>query len=643
MPTVDTTHEAAVPAAAAPSRPRLFRRARALEARAHWIAAFSLGCMALLLVHAAITESPTMDEPSHVVRGMSYLSTGDARLSFGHPPLGNLLQGIPGWLLDRPIDFRSMPGWEEGWSVPRVATHYFTRDYERARVALVGGRLMTAALTLLLGAYLYRFCLRWGRLRAAATVFLYSFFPLFLAHGHLATTDMPLTVATTIAMGEFVRWLESRSRIRFLTFSVAAGAAFATKFSALFLIPALVLAGLVHAVVGRGPLAARPLRTRLSLLARDVALVAVVAIVVVNAAFGFQRTGWSVGRILAEPEPENWITTPYRGEMLEELSLLPSLPSWLPVPLPYPWVFGLHSVDAQDERGHGGWFFGEQRSSPLYFPVLTVVKQPAAILLLLLAGAWLCFARRRFPGIPTLAFWIAPALLLFVSLFSDIQIGVRHLLPIFPFLVIGAGWAATALGFVAPLASAILLVAAAAEAVASAPSYLGHFSWAIGGPKPGHRISIIAEDWGQDVRHLAAFVKTRRLSPLYYRPYGVSARFEMKRFGASFRRFDCKPKGEGPAWIAVHASHAVRWKKRCGPIELDRRPDAVVNEHIWLFRIDAPPPADPQAAKGPVPMPVPAAASTDASSLGPAALRSRLSPTARPTLLPQGSPQGSPQ
>ncbi len=596
MPGPDGTLDEEIAPASAPStRPRTFRRMKAIEARSHWIAAFSLGCMAALLVHAALSESPTMDEPSHVTRGMSFLSTGDARLSFGHPPLGNLLQGIPGWLLDRPIDFRSMPGWRDGWSVPRVATHYFTSDYERARAALVGGRLVTAALTLLLGVYLYRFCLRWGRLRAAATVFLYALFPIFLAHGHLATTDMPLTVATTVAVGEFVRWLESRSPFRFLWFSAAVGVAFATKFSALFLIPALVLAGVVHAASGRGPLGRRPLRERLWLMVRDIGLVAVVAILVVNAAYGFQRTGWTVARILAEPEPENWITTPYRGELLEELSILPSLPSGLRIPLPYPWLFGLHSIDAQDERGHGGWFWGEHGASPLYFPVLTAIKQPAAILLLLLAGAWIFIRRRRFPVITTLAFWIAPALLLFASIFSDIQIGVRHLLPIFPFLVIGAGWAATALVLVARTPAAIVLMAAAAESIASAPSYLGHFSWAIGGPRSGHRISMIGEDWGQDVRSLATYAKAHGLSPLYYRRYGVTTPLEMKRFGAPFRPFSCKTPVKGPAWIAVHANQVVRWKRRCGPIELYRAPDAVVNEHIWIYRVEPAPPKAPVA------------------------------------------------
>lgn len=558
-----------------------------LQARSGSIAALSLTCMALLLVHGALTESPTNDEPSHLVRGMSYLSTGDARLSFGHPPLGNLLQGIPGWLLDRPLDLHTLRGWKEGWNVAPVTRTYFNRDYERARAALVGGRLVTVALTLLLGVYLYRFSLRWGRERAALTVFLYSFFPLFLAHGHLVTTDMPLTVLTTIAIGEFVRWQEGRSWIRFLSFSFAAGAAFVTKYNALFLIVSLGLAGLLVAVLGAGPLGARPLRSRLAILCRDFALVTIIAIFVVNLAYGFQRTGWTVERTLAAPEPINWITAPHKGELLEELSILPSLPSWLPIPLPYPWVFGLHTIKGQNARRHGGWFWGKQQTSPLYFPVLAVIKLPAAFLLLLLMGAWLFFRQRRLPALLSLALWIPPVLLLGASLFSSIQIGVRHLLPIFPLLVIGAGWAASTLASlsVAAVPLALVLLALVAETVSAAPSYLGHFSWAIGGPKVGHRISMIAEDWGQDVRWLAAYAKERRLDPLYYQPYGSTAAREMKRFGASYRRFGCKTKVEGPAWIAVHANQVVRWKQRCGPIDLGQRPDATVKEHIWLYRI----------------------------------------------------------
>jgi len=569
-----------------------------LDRYATKLAAAALILMGALLSHAALLESPTIDEPNHVMRGLAFLSTGDARLSVAHPPLGNLAQGVPGYLLDRPIDVESLRGWDNGWNVGSVLQSYFARDYERARTALVGGRLITALLTVLLGVYLYFFSLRWGRKRALYTVLLYSVFPLFLAHGHLVTTDVPLALASTIAVGEFVRWAESRRWLRFATFSLAVGAAMSIKFSALFLIPALGLCGLVLTLRGGGPLEGLALKTRLLRLGRDLALVTLVAIFVVNASYGFQRTFWSVERTLEHPEPVNWVTQRYKNEMLEQLSSLPTLPSWLPIPLPYPWVYGLHSISAQNERGHAGWFMGSREPTPLYFPIMSVVKTPLAVLVLLGAALWLAFRRRRWPGANAeLALWVAPLLLFVLSLFSDIQIGVRHLMPMFPFVLMGAGWALATISIRLPVVAASIFALAAAEGVLSAPTYLGHFSWAIGGPKVGHRINMVAEDWGQDIRALGEYANEHELEPLYYQPYGRTASRELRRFGVKFQTFSCRTRLTKPAWVAIHGNQVVRWKRDCGPIAQDRIPDAKVNEHIFLYWVDpkkgaAPPRSD---------------------------------------------------
>jgi len=563
-----------------------------IHRHAHTLAAVLLFGMGLLLVHAALTQSPTIDEPNHLTRGMAYLTTGESKLSYAHPPLANLLQAVPGALLGAPVDFTAANGWEEA-EVERLARHYFRADYESARRALVAGRLVTAAITLLLGLYLYRFALRFGRLRAVLALALFALHPLFLAHGSLVTTDLPVTAAMFVSIGEFVRWVQSRSRLRFWTFALATGAAFATKFSALALVPMLACVGLAIAVGRGGPWGERPLGWRLLLLGRDFVLVALVSIVVVNASYSFQRTLWTVEETLAAPEPRNWITKKWKGNMLEELSALPDLPGWLPLPLPYTWVYGLHSIKAHNERGHVGWFLGEQEPSRLYFPIMAAIKTPAAILLLLLAGLGIALWRRaragrvRFPAPAHLALWVAPLFLLGTSTFAEIQIGVRHVLPIFPFVALGAGHAATLLALRQPLALAGVLVLAAAETVGSAPRFLGHFSWAIGGSRVGHTISMVGEDWGQDVASLGELVRERGLLPLFYQPYGFQTPLELKRTGVPFRTWNCKTQLRAPAWVAIHAARLVRWRgEGCGAVRKDARPAFRVGEHIWVYRVE---------------------------------------------------------
>ena len=58
-----------------------------------------LAAQALLLAEAALSDSPVVDEPMHVTRGLVFWATGDTRLSVAHPPLANVLQAIPGALI----------------------------------------------------------------------------------------------------------------------------------------------------------------------------------------------------------------------------------------------------------------------------------------------------------------------------------------------------------------------------------------------------------------------------------------------------------------------------------------------------------------------------------------------------------------
>ena len=566
-----------------------------IRRHAHLLAATLLLAMGALLVHAAVTQSPTIDEPNHLTRGMSYLSTGDSRMSYAHPPLANALQAIPGWLISDPIDFRKM-GEDRAWIVESMARVYFRGDYEQARAALIAGRMVTVAITLLLGLYLYSFALRFGRLRAVLTLALFALHPLFFAHGSLVTTDMPVTAAMTVAVCEFVRWVQTGARLRFATFALATGVALSTKFSALGLIPSRGVPGLILAVGNKGPWAGRPLPRRLLVLGRDLLAVTAIAILVVNASYSFQRTGWTVERTLAAPEPKNWITAKHKGQLLEELSVLPSLPEWLPLPVPYTWTYGLYSIVAHNERGHVGWFLGAMEPSKLYFPLLSTIKTPAAILLLLLIGAglglWRMVAARRIrlPAASHLALWVVPILILISSLKAEIQIGVRHMLPIFPFVVMGAAHAATFLALKQPVVLAGLLALGAAELAGTAPRFIGHFSWAIGGPKVGHRISMVGEDWGQDVGELGRIAVAQGLEPLYYQPYGFASTRELLHFGAKFRSYSCKTKIEEPAWVAIHGANQVRWRRsKCGVIGRDAEPDFTIGEHIRVYRVEPKP------------------------------------------------------
>jgi hypothetical protein len=308
---------------------------------------------------------------------------------------------------------------------------------------------------------------------------------------------------------------------------------------------------------------------------------------VVNASYLFQQTGWSAGAILAHPEPSSPHTEEVEGVATEAYSPVSHLPAWMPVPLPYPFVFGAATIRAQHEAGHGGRLFGLKTMTPAYFPVLLVVKTPAAILALLACAAVATRRWLRYRRALTSPLLIVPFVLLLALLPSRIQIGVRHALPIVPFLLLPASLAALALAQRRPLWTAGLGLLLIAELAITHPRHISHFSWLIGGPAVGHRVNIVGEDWGQDVGRFGRFAEERGLFPLHYVPYGHITPLELAATGVPFEKAGCRPGNHprGPGWLAVHAAKLVRREKPCGPIPVGATPDAVFEHHIFVFRL----------------------------------------------------------
>jgi hypothetical protein len=161
--------------------------------------------------------------------------------------------------------------------------------------------------------------------------------------------------------------------------------------------------------------------------------------------------------------------------------------------------------------GHDSYLFGQFRNTGwwYFFPVVLAVKTPLGLLGLTFAGAALVV--RRFRSVPwQQAFTVLfPIAILAVSMTSRIDAGVRHILPIYPFAAVLAGFAAAeAIRWRrgAGLLAIVLAAAIAAESLQAHPDYLSHFN-ALAGRHPEKILAESDLDLGQDLHRLSLRMK----------------------------------------------------------------------------------------------------------------------------------------
>ena len=346
--------------------------------------------------------APTVDEPTHLVSGLAFWTERDTRLSWANPPLGNIIPALFAISTAQRGDLSRLPQWSEArfWE---LSIAYAEENYGAFRLQLQRARLGVILLTMLMGIYMYAWCFeQFGQPAALFTLTSLLFNPIVLAHGRLMTSDLAIMFCIVLAVGEFVLYLQRPGWGRLATMALAVGAAFATKWSAIALIPVLLAFALNQAWRGRGRFAAaEPRPRRLLRLVGEVVLVSLVAIAVINASYRFQRTLWTVDRILSEPESPQLYARSYAGQMLEEESPLPRLPGWLRIPVPYTYLFGAVQIKVHNKKGQKVWFMEElkQHGSVFYFPTLIAAKTPPALLVLLFAGLLGALARHQAPDL----------------------------------------------------------------------------------------------------------------------------------------------------------------------------------------------------------------------------------------------------
>jgi hypothetical protein len=456
-------------------------------------------------------SSQTNDEGARIVGGYAYLTRGDFRLDIVQPPLLKELSALP--LLFLGLDFPSPD------SVPPVAGKSRAGAYRlgepflyRNRVSgdtiLFLARLPILVLSLLLGLMIFVWGRRlFGPRGALLALALYVLDPNVVAHSGLATTDIGAALFFLLAVVTFDAWIKRPSLLSLLGFGATLGGAMAAKYSSLWLLPILGALGLFHV------------------------------------AWRSKRPGHRSSPVPGVPglEPPERQAPRVRSLMLGALAA--AAIAGLVLALSYglkglPAYFaGLDYGVRKSEGGYTAYLMGETSQSGwwYYFLFSYLVKTPPGTLFVVGASMVAAlFGRRRSPEDEAPLF-IPIILITVITCFWRVNIGLRHLLPLYPFLYISAGRLAffparettagaprarrraLALGSRAlPAAIAVCLAWNALEAASISPRNLAYFNRFVGGPTQGHLYLLDSNlDWGQASKTLRRFM-TRAGVPMIY-------------------------------------------------------------------------------------------------------------------------------
>ena len=490
-----------------------------LQRRAVWIVIglIALGSLRIALTYTVFNH--TSDEPAHIACGMQWLDQGKYTYEAQHPPLTRVMVALVPYLA-------GVRGNRQG-----------DMNFEGTTILYGGGP----------GQYDWRLALSragnlpffwlacwmvflWGRKilgpsAGVVAVLIFSMIPTVLAHAGLSTTDMGVTACMAAAMYASLRLIEEPGVKTAAWFGLAMGLMVLSKFSALVYYPAAAALAFALWVWATRPRIAEVAR-RAARLLPWIAGGGVFAFFLIWAGYRF-----SFGKN-----------------------------AYLPFPAPFPELFaGVHAVADHNSAGHLSYLFGQLQMDGwwYFFPVLMAVKLPLALLALIAIGLW----KRPKGGQDGWIFGIAvaiPLAMLAVAMAARINIGIRHILPMFPFLALiaaaGAMWLMEAgrQQTWARWTLAIALVWLCGSSLAAHPDYLAYFN-ALAGDHP-ERIAVDSDlDWGQDIKRLGERLKELNAPSVAFTPT-IEISLASLGFPPHVRS---NPDAPAPGWNAVQM---VQWK-----------------------------------------------------------------------------------
>jgi hypothetical protein len=501
-------------------------------------------CLLLLIFGLQIAttvhqESLTWDEGDHIFSGYMSWKTHDFGFNPEHPPLMKLLGTLP--LLALPMH------------VPPDQHRYFKaeayldgRDMlfadgpDHAKMMTFRVRMATGILSIVLGLLVFLAAYEMFGVGAGfVALILLVFEPNVLAHGAFVTTDIGVSCFFFASIYAFYRYCKAPSIGRLLVAGLATGLALATKHSAVLLLPMLV--SLVACEVIFRFRDEPRVKRGLNLIGA-LAAIGAVALVVLWAFYGF-RYNARPGNLRLDPSLVDYVKplSPNEARGILQLAKLHILPE--------SYLYGLADVRSM-ANGMPSYFLGKVYAHGIwyYFPTVLLIKSTIGFLVLVFL-AFAAIIAGRFRRWREILFLLVPAgLYLFVAMTSHLNIGARHILPVWVFLCVfaaGGAWAWTASSRRWRYVIGVLLFLHVASSVLDYPNYMAYANELWGGPSKTYKyLTDSNTDWAQQLLAVKKYTDEHGIKDCWF-AYFADPELRAQDYG-----IPCKPLPTPDSWFA---------------------------------------------------------------------------------------------
>jgi hypothetical protein len=447
------------------------------------------------------TNSVTVDEFTHVPVGISQLHYGKYNMEMLNPPLIRLWAALPQLFLAPRLYLA--PGFQ---NIDYVfyARQFMVDNQARYHFLIMASRIMILFLLIPLGILVWRWTKKdFGIQTAMIALLLLLLNPNILAHATLATTDFGLTVLFFASIYTLKRWTENPNWKYTAIAGTMLGLAQCAKFTALLLYPIFLFA-----IIWLSYKASFISKRKLIVKA---IIILLIGVLVINVFYCFQLSGTQLRYYEFHSAP---------------FKLLKSIvPSFLPIPYPFFYLAGLDAQIAESGSydnylsgtlsSHGWWY---------YYLFAFLIKNPIPFLICLFIGCYVYFKRTKVNQLDWFLILPPAIILLFFSLSTTKNIGLRFILPIYPFIAI---LAAQVVNITFPKKKFILIVLGVwyfISCIWITPNYLAYFNELVGGPSQGYKYLLDSNyDWGQDLIRFKKYLTQHHIDAIPFSHFGPVA------------------------------------------------------------------------------------------------------------------------